>query len=145
MAGTGRMDRYTQATRDAIAHAKKSVTRYRHSHITPEHIFFGLMELNDPLVLKGLSNKRASAKELRMLVEKHLRNGEYDIPDDELTFSERAKRVIEAAREECVRAQAKQIAPEHILLGMTRVPNTVCGAVLSAVDLSTDIVRANLS
>src|SRR4051794_39814478 len=113
MAGTGRMDRYTPATRDVIEHAKKSVAHYRHSHITPEHIFFGLMELNDAALAKGLKNSKATPKQLRELVEKHLRAGEYDIPEDELTFSERAKRVIEAAREESVRAQAKQIAPEH--------------------------------
>jgi len=145
MSATGSEDRFTKSTREAIAHAKKSVLQYKYSHITPEHILLGLIRGGDATVLKAMRTGRATPEQIRVLLEHHLRVGDYELTEEELAFSERAKRVIEAAREECGRAQKPQIAPEHILLGLTRVRNTVAGAVLAAVDLNMETVRKALA
>jgi ATP-dependent Clp protease ATP-binding subunit ClpC len=141
MSSTQQQDKYTQATRDVIERAKQSVMKYKHTHLTPEHILLGLVEVNDPEVMKGLKIGKATPDQIRVLVQHHLRIGDLQIPENQLAFSERAKRVIEAAREESIRAQKPQIGPEHILLGLTRVKNTIASAVLAAIDLGTDAVR----
>jgi ATP-dependent Clp protease ATP-binding subunit ClpC len=145
MAGTGSLDRFTASTRELIQHAKKSTVQFKHSHITPEHILLGMLQLNDPGVNKALKSVKMDAPKIKVLIDHHLRPGQYDIPEDDLTFSERAKRVIETAKEECVRAEHKQIAPEHLLLGLLRIRNTVAHAVLAAVDMKEDAIRAALS
>jgi ATP-dependent Clp protease ATP-binding subunit ClpC len=145
MAGTGSLDRFTTSTRELIQLAKKSTVQFKHSHITPEHILLGMLQLNDPGVIKALKSVKMDAQKIKVLVDHHLRPGQYDISEDDLTFSERAKRVIEAAKEECIRAQQKQIGPEHLLLGLLRIPNTVAHAVLAAVDLKDDAIRATLA
>jgi ATP-dependent Clp protease ATP-binding subunit ClpC len=137
-------DRFTQSTRDAIQEAKKSVLKYKYSYITPEHILLGLIAMADPVVLRAMGAGKATPQQVKILLEHHLRPGDYELTEDQLAFSERAKRVIEAAREEAVRVQRLQIAPEHILLGLTRVRNTVAGAVLAAVDLRTETLRKAL-
>ncbi|MCZ7648523.1 MAG: hypothetical protein M5U26_25235 [Planctomycetota bacterium] len=135
-----RADRFTPATRNAIALAKERVVEYKHTHITPEHILLGLLTDGDEKVVAALTKAKASAEQVRALVTHHMRPGDEGIPEHLITFSERAKRVIETAKEEAQRARAAQIGPEHLLLGLTRVPNTVCGAVLRAVDLTTEVV-----
>ena len=145
MSETKAQDRFTPASRTTIAAAKQWVTKFKHTHITPEHILLGLLQEKDSQVVTGLSTAKASVNQIQDLIMNHLRDGAQVVPDHLLTFSERAKRVIETAKEEAVRAKAPQIGPEHILLGLTRVPNTVCGAVLRAVDCHTDSVRAALN
>ncbi len=134
-------DKYTPATRDAIEKARESVKAYKHTHITPEHILLGLIALNHESVNRGFKLGKATPDQIKILVQHHLRVGEYVIADDLLSFSERAKRVIETAREEAQRVQKPQIGPEHLLLGLARVKNTVAAAVLAAVDLVPDAVR----
>jgi ATP-dependent Clp protease ATP-binding subunit ClpC len=139
------LDRFTPATREVIAQAKKSVRQYKYTHITPEHILLGILAANDATVLKGMKAGKATPDQIKTLVQHHLRAGEHDVPEDQLSLSERAKRVVEAAKEESVRAQKGQIGPEHLLLGLTRVRNTVACAVLAAVDLPTDLLRDEMA
>lgn len=137
-------DRFKPATRDVVARAKASVTRYKHAYITPEHLFLGILDVGGEPVLTGLRQASATPEQLRELLERHLRPGDFSIPEDQLGFSERAKRVVETAREESARAKADQIGPEHLLLGLLQVQNTVAGAVLRAADLNDEKVRAVL-
>jgi ATP-dependent Clp protease ATP-binding subunit ClpC len=139
-------DRFTPETRQLIEMAKQSVLAYRDTHIKPEHLLLALIQLQTGALNLALGAAHASREQIAMLVKHHLRPGpEEPIPDHLLTFSERAKRVIETAWEESRRAKAQQIGPEHILLGLTRVSNTICGAVLRAVDVNTDSVRKTLN
>lgn len=145
MSGAATHDRFTEATRRAIALAKQSVLDYRHTHITPEHILLGLLACESPTVLVALRASKATPEQIRALLLHHLRPGAEGIPEDLVTFSERGKRVVEAAKEESVRVKALQVGPEHLLLGLTKVTHTVCGAVLRAVGISTESVRAAVS
>jgi len=145
MANTSLLDRFSPSTRDALERSKVSVAAFKHSHITPEHLLLGMLESSDATLSKALALGKAKPAQLKILVQRHLRLGEYEIAADQLTFSERAKRVLETAREESVRAQNPQIGPEHLLLGLIRVRNTVASAVLAAVDLDADGVRAELA
>jgi len=143
--GAATPDRFTPTLRETIDRAKQSVLKYKHTHITPEHLLLGLIAISDPEVLRGLKIATAKPEQIRILVEHHLRVGDAAIPEDQLGFSERAKRVIETAREESVRTHKQQIGPEHLLIGLTAVRNTVAAAVLAAVDLKTDLLRQTLT
>ncbi len=137
-------DRFTPEVREVIAAAKISVMQYKHTHITPEHILLGILAGNYSDLQTVLKSGSASVQQITDLVKHHLRPGEEAIPEKLLNFSERAKRVIEAARQEAQRARSEKIGVGHLLLGLTQVSNTVCGAVLRAVEVNTDSVRAAL-
>jgi ATP-dependent Clp protease ATP-binding subunit ClpC len=134
-------DRFKPATREVITRAKTSVAKFRHAYVTPEHILLGILDAGGEPALTALKRASATAEQIRVLVERHLRNGEFEIKAEELSFSERGKRVVETAREEATKAKAAQIGPEHLLLGLLLVRNTVAGAVLRAVDLNEESVR----
>ena len=127
--------------RETIERAKASVLKYKHTHVTPEHMLLGVVDGSDPLVQKGLKTGKATPAQIRVLVEHHMRPGDLVLKEEQLTFSERAKRVIEAASEEAKLTQKEQIGPEHLLLGLARVRNTVASAVLAAIDLHEDELR----
>ena len=141
MSNTGSLERFTQSTRDVVERAKASARRYKHTHITPEHLLLGMIEIKDVQILKCLKAAKATPEQIVLLVQHHLRPGNVELAEAELSFSERAKRVLESAKAECLRAQKKQIAPEHLLIGLAQVHNTVAGAVLAAVDLNPDVLR----
>jgi ATP-dependent Clp protease ATP-binding subunit ClpC len=138
-------DRFTAATRDVIMRARDSVLKYKHTHITPEHILLSLMDTKDEALTKSMTTSNGTPDQIKMLLQHHLRIGDVVLKEEEITFSERAKRVIETAREESIRAKASQIGPQHLLLGLAMVRNTVAGAVLAAVDLKEDAIRAALT
>ena len=137
-------DRFTASTRDIIVRARESVIQYKHTHITPEHMLLALMDTKDDALAAGMKTAKATPEQIKVLLKHHLRIGEVVMKEDQITFSERAKRVIETAREESIRAQSQQIGPQHLLLGLAMVRNTVAGAVLAAVDLKEDTLRATL-
>lgn len=137
-------DRFLKSTRDVIQLARKSSIKFKHTHVTPEHMLLGLLQQDGTELDKAFASANASREQIKALVLHHLRPGEEGIPDHLISFSERGKRVVEAARQEAQRARAEQLAPEHLLLGLTLVPDTVCGAVLRAVGLTTEHVRQTL-
>lgn len=135
-------DHFAPATREALDQAKRLVTELKHTHITPEHMLLALLASHGGGVAMVLQQGSASGEQIRELVMHHLRPGAEVIPEHLITFSERGKRVLEAARQEAQRLRASQAAPEHLLAGLTLVPNTVCGAVLRAVGITTQAVRS---
>jgi ATP-dependent Clp protease ATP-binding subunit ClpC len=133
-----------ETTRDVIQLAKASSIEFKHTHITPEHMLLGLLKQQGGDLARAFKLAKASPDQIRELILHHLRPGDEAIPEHLISFSERAKRVIESARQEAKRFRAPQLAPEHLLLGLTLVPNTVSGAVLRAVGLTTEAVREAL-
>lgn len=131
-------DNFTPEGVAVIDRAKEYARKYRHSHISPEHLLLSIVEAGGTEALKIIQRGRATPDQMVQLIKHHLREGENDIPAEQLNFSERGKRVLEAARLESVRLQAPKIEPRHILLGLSKVHNTVAAAVLGAVDLKGD-------
>jgi len=121
-----------------IERAKEHARTYRHSHISPEHLLLSIVEVGGTEALKIIQRGRATPAQMVLLIQHHLREGENDIAIEQLNFSERAKRVMEAARQESARTQSEKIEPRHILFGLSKVHNTVAAAVLGAVDLKGD-------
>ena len=141
----GQQDTYSPETYQLIAVAKRSVLKYKHQYITPEHMLLSLLELNSANVQKVLTASKATPDQIRLLMKAHLRDGETIQEESQIKFSERAKRVIEAAKLTAHAAGGTQVAPEHILLGLTVVTNTVCGAVLRAVGVNDQSVKSVLN
>ena len=131
-------DLFNAEASSAVLKATEYARKYKHSHISPEHLLLGILESAGEETQKVIRRGRATSQQMIELVKHHLRIGELEIPDGQLNFSERGKRVIEAARQECTRTQSEKVEPKHILFGLSKVPNTVAAAVLGAVDLKED-------
>ena len=131
-------DNYSEESIAVLAQARQLSKHYRHAYITPEHVLLGILEKGGDDALKIVKRGKATTAQMTKLVEHHLREGENDIPLHVLNYSERAKRVLDAARAESARQNAPAIAPRHLLAGLSKVPNTVAAAVLGAVDLKGD-------
>ena len=138
MAAQFASDSFTPEGAAVIERAKEHARKYRHSHISPEHLLLSIVEVGGTEALKIVQRGRATPAQMVLLIQHHLREGENDIPIEQLNFSERGKRVLEAARQESLRVQAPKIEPRHMLLGLSKVQNTVAAAVLGAVDLKGD-------
>lgn len=140
-AGGSSRKRFEKETRAVVKCAKKAALHYRHTHVTPEHLLLGLLETDDKTPRLLLASTEARPEQIRALIDRQLRPGSVVMTEEQLGFSERAKRVLAKAEEEARRDGKKQAAPKHLLLGLYAVDNTVCSAVLRAVDLSPEKVR----
>jgi ATP-dependent Clp protease ATP-binding subunit ClpC len=135
-------ERFDVNVRAIILKARASSERYKHTHVTPEHLLLGLLENNPTEVAALFNGASANPEQIRALIAHQLRPGtNAPSTNDPLGFSERAKRVLAAAEEEARRDGSEQARPKHLLLGLMAVGNTVCGAVLRAVDLDHDKIR----
>ena len=145
MSSAEAQDTYAPGTYTVIGLAKKSVVEFKHQYITPEHMLLGMIASNDPGVLQALSKANATPEQIRSLLLHHMRPGDRTlVKEEQLTFSERAKHFIETAKQEAQRSKSAQVSPQHLLVGLTLVTNTVCGAVLRAVGINTDNARGTL-
>jgi ATP-dependent Clp protease ATP-binding subunit ClpC len=124
-----------------LEQARRLVVEFKHTHITAEHIMLALLASGGPAVEAALSRGRAHKAQVDELIRHHLRPGDEPIPERLITFGERAKRVLEAAKVEAQRVRAAQVGPEHLIVGLTQIPNTICGAVLRAVGVSTEVAQ----
>jgi ATP-dependent Clp protease ATP-binding subunit ClpA len=137
-------ERFSEELRDAILRAKQSAIDFKHTHVTPEHMMLGLLMAPPDGVMAILTHAKATPEQIRQLILHHLRADAQGIPEEMISFSERGKRVIEAARQEAQRFRSKQVQSEHLLLGLAQVTNTVCSAVLRAVGITSESGRAAL-
>jgi len=135
---------YTENIRQLTLRAKEFVMQFRHTHVAAEHILLAILSAESPGVATILAKANATPQQIQELVLHHLRAGDAAVAEEAVILGERAKRVIECARQEALQAHAPQIAPEHVLLGLTQVPNTVSGAVLRAVGITTESAREAL-
>ena len=104
------VEAYSEQSLTVLAQARQLSKHYRHAYITPEHVLLGILEKGGDEALRIVKRGKASPAQMIKLVERHLREGENDIPLHTLNFSERGKRVLEAAR---VESEPQTGSPHH--------------------------------
>ena len=133
-------DSFTPRARQVIILARKEVDRFNHDYIGTEHILLGLLRLGQGVAVDVLREMGVDFETLRLEVEKSVPSGPETKVAGEVTFSTRARKVIDFAVEEAKRLQHSYIGTEHLLLGLLREGEGVAAAVLR--NLGVDIEQA---
>lgn len=111
--------RYTEKAKRAIMIAQEEAINFNHDYIGTEHILIGLVKEEEGIASQVLRESGVNADKVMEEVERLVGRGEYQ-PANEVTFTPRAKKVLELASQEASQLKHNYIGTEHILLGLIK-------------------------
>jgi ATP-dependent Clp protease ATP-binding subunit ClpA len=138
-------ERFTDAGRRCVVLAGEAARDLGHGRITVVHLFVGgtgaLEETGDDVLeVQGLT-----AEQLRRGIEEVMPRERADrAAEGHIPFTAGAKKSLELSLRESLERGDNEIEPRHILLAVLDNPDDGLDAVLTAVGLSADSLRADL-
>ncbi|HKW47369.1 MAG TPA: Clp protease N-terminal domain-containing protein [Gemmatimonadaceae bacterium] len=142
---------FSDRLRRALSHAREEAARLQHEHVGTEHLLIALLndtgrDAGEPnslasVVLDVLGVDRAKMKEV---LEQTVLRGRVPTSDDQLTYTSRAKAVLELAMAEARVSKAGTVDTQHLLLGLLREERGIAAQVLLDFGVTVDKTRAEL-
>lgn len=128
--------RYTEKVRKVIMMAQEEAVNLNHNYIGTEHILIGLVKESEGVAGRVLRDLGIEADRVIEDIEKIVGRGKYQ-EVSEITFTPRAKKVLELSSQEASRLGQNYIDTEHILLGLIKEGSGVATRILeeSGIDL----------
>ncbi|HEX8906581.1 MAG TPA: Clp protease N-terminal domain-containing protein, partial [Longimicrobiaceae bacterium] len=139
--GRGPLD-FGDDARDALARARDAAIALNHKYVDTGHMLRGIVE--DPRCegARALAALGVDVDELRRLAKVAAPAGARVVAlGSELPYLNDAKRALEGAMEERMRAGGGVITSRHLLLGIARQPRDVGGRVLAELGVTVDRLR----
>ena len=112
-------EKYTQKTNDAIENAQKMAIKNNHQQIESEHLHYGLLVVEDSLILKVLAYLEVDIRSYTAKLEQHI----MELPsvegnDVKLYTSRGFNKVLIHAEDIAKSFTDEYISPEHVFLGL---------------------------
>ena len=124
-------DRFSNHSRQAMAHAREAALRLRHPAIAPEHMLLGLLSLERSDADDVLRRAGVDREALRLALPTVLMAGEATTkPSAALPFTPEAKSVLEAMLEAAARLGHSHVGSVHLLLGLATVTDAMPAQIL---------------
>ncbi len=134
------LGRLTERAHKVLHLAQLEAQQLKHSAVGTEHLLLGLLREGEGVAARALKNLGLDLNKTRDEIIKVIGEGD-EIPSKEITFTPRAKRVLELANEEARRQGVNYVGTEHLLLGLLSEGEGVGGRVLQKMGISSDKVR----
>ncbi|MCL6548636.1 MAG: ATP-dependent Clp protease ATP-binding subunit, partial [Alicyclobacillus sp.] len=131
--------RFTERAQKVLALAQEEAARLHHPGVGTEHILLGLVREGDGIAAKALMSLGVSAEKVQAEVEKIIGPGQAHT--SAMTYTPRAKKVIELSIDEARKLNHSYVGTEHILLGLIREGEGVAARVLSNLGVSLNKAR----
>jgi ATP-dependent Clp protease ATP-binding subunit ClpA len=131
-------ERFTDRARRVVVLAQEEARMLNHNYIGTEHILLGLIHEGEGVAAKALQSLGISLGAVRQQVEEIIGQGQ-QAPSGHISFTPRAKEVLELSLREALQLGHHYIGTEHILLGLIREGEGVAAQVL--VRLGADLNR----
>lgn len=136
----GTFDKFTEKARKAMAQAAEEAKSHNHQFVGTEHMLLGLIDVEDGVGARALSNLTSLAK-VRAAIEHIIGTGEHVVADSP-GLTRRAKKALELAVEEAKTLKHRSIGTEHLLLGLIREGDGVAAKVLADLGVSLQSAHA---
>jgi ATP-dependent Clp protease ATP-binding subunit ClpA len=134
-------ERFTDRARKVMAFANQEAQRYDHEYIGCEHILLGLLKEGKGAAANALNQLDVDLRAARKAVEKIVEPGPEMVTMGKLPQTPNAKKSIEQAIAAAKELHANYVGTEHVLLGLTRVPDNTALRVLEKLGLTGTDVR----
>jgi ATP-dependent Clp protease ATP-binding subunit ClpC len=132
-------ERFTERAKHVVSAAREEAARLGSEYVRTEHILLGLCRETDGIAARALENMGADTEAIATVIEQQMPPGTSQVSSEEITFTPRAKKVLELAVEEARRFNHSYIGTEHILLGLLKEGEGIAAKVLQ--DMKIDLGR----
>jgi ATP-dependent Clp protease ATP-binding subunit ClpC len=133
------LGRFTEKAQKVLMLAKEEAKNMRHPSVGTEHLLLGLIREGEGIAAKALQGLGVGSANVRTQVENIVGKGTSGT-SVEVSFTPRAKKVLELANDEGRRQGVNYVGTEHILLGLISEGEGVAARVLANLNVSADKV-----
>jgi ATP-dependent Clp protease ATP-binding subunit ClpA len=138
------LDRFSERSKRALAHAQGEAMQMGHRHIGPEHLLLGIARLDEPAhpdetVKRVLAELGLTLERLRAELAKVSPPLDQDAPPREIGLTPETTAIFDLARREAGADQP--ILPEHFLLALVRDDRSVAAQILARLGATPERVR----
>jgi ATP-dependent Clp protease ATP-binding subunit ClpC len=143
---------FSDRLRAVLSEAREEAARRKHEHVGTEHLLLALLADSDRdgdsmrsltgVVLDVLGVDRTKMTEV---LDQTVLRGQRATAEDQLTYTSRAKGVLELAMAEARVAKATTVDTQHLLLGLVREVRGIAAQVLMDFGVTTEKTRAELA
>ncbi len=134
-------ERFTDRARKVRALANQEAQRLSHDYVGTEHVLLGLVKEGAGVGAIVLKNLGVDLHKVRSEVEKLCPPGPDKVTMAKLPMSPTSKKAFERAIEEARLLNHNYVGTEHLLLGLTALPECTAGKVLGGIGLKLEEVR----
>ncbi|MFO8191466.1 MAG: ATP-dependent Clp protease ATP-binding subunit [Bacillota bacterium] len=131
--------RFTERAQQVLVLSQEEAKRLNHNFIGTEHLLLGLVREGSGIAARALQNMSVDLSRVRSEVERITPKGEKVIHQG-ISYTPRAKRVVELAIEESQNLGHNYVGTEHIMLGLVREGEGIAAQVLA--NMGIDLKRA---
>ncbi len=131
--------RFTERAQRVLVLAQEEAREMNHNFIGTEHLLLGLVREGEGIASKVLESLGVKLETIRSQMEKVMGKG--DKPPATISYTPRAKKVIELAIEEGRNLGHNYVGTEHLLLGLVREGEGVAAQVLSSLGVDLEDAR----
>ena len=140
---------FSEALRRVLGQAREEAARLRHEHVGTEHLLFALLQNIEPeegrapaLALVAIDTLGVDRDHLRQVLEQTMRGGRMTAAQEQLSYTSRARAVLEHAMAEARLLKHDTVRTEHLLLGLLREDRGVAAQILLDHGVTFDKARA---
>jgi len=134
-------ERFTERARHVVSAAREEAARLGSEYVRTEHILLGLCREPEGIAARALENLGADTEAIASEIEQQMAPSSARVSSEDISFTPRAKKVLELAVEEARRFNHNYIGTEHILLGLLREGEGIAAKVLQ--DMKIDLGRTH--
>jgi len=143
---------FSDRLRSVLSEAREEAARLQHEHVGTEHLLMALLSDTDRdggtppshagvvLDVFGVDRSR-----MRRVLEQTVLRGRLPTADDQLSYTSRAKAVLELAMAEARVSKAATVDTQHLLLGLVREERGIAAQVLLDFGVTIEKARAELA
>ena len=131
--------RFTERAQKVLALAQEEATRLHHPGVGTEHILLGLVREGEGIAARALQMLAVQADKVQQEVERIIGQGQGQV--SAMTYTPRAKKVIELSIDEARKLNHTYVGTEHLLLGLIREGEGVAARVLANMNVSLNKAR----
>lgn len=134
------INKFTERARKVLALAQQEAAGLGHDYVGTEHLLLGLVSEGEGVAAKALGTLNIGLDTLRSQVEQTIGRGDA-ANFESMSYTPRAKKVIELSAEEAQSLGHNYIGTEHLLLGLIKEGEGVAAQILTAMGAELNIVR----
>lgn len=123
------LDIFTVQLLRVLSRSQEEAQRLQHNPISPEHLLLALVNESKGIAIEVLRILEVDTNELQETIEGIIDTGDRN-PLDEMSFSPRAQKVIELAKDEARNMKHHYVGIEHLLLGLISEGEGIAAGVL---------------